>query len=247
MDHVSFESVNGKRVFCCLSEPSGPSGPSAGQKKLVIMSHGFTGSSTGPARSFVDFARLLVSEGFSVLRFDQPNSGNSEGDYIYSSFREWVETIAYLGKMYLAGGYQLALLGQSMGATASTIATSHPHLRDRVKCLLLWVPGPIINFSGDPEAVFEENGQRYKGTFWKEAEELDFFGCLDKYSGGIHLVYGEYDKLVSEELREQVSSKVRQKGQEVAILKAQGHSTWDYAVAQDVYRVQLAKLKQYFS
>jgi dienelactone hydrolase len=242
-EDVFFEMIGGKRVFCCLSEPSEPP---AGQKKLVIMSHGFTGSSTGPARSFVDFARLLVSEGFSVLRFDQPNSGNSEGDYIDSSFREWVETIAYLGKMYLERRYQLALLGQSMGATASTIATNHPHLQNRVKCLLLWAPGPITDFSGDPEAVFEESGQRYKGTFWTEARELDFFGCLAKYSGGIHLVYGEYDRLVAEELRQRVVNMVKGKGQEVAILQGQGHSTWDYEVTQGVYRAELAKLKQYF-
>lgn len=243
VDEVFFENVNGKRIFCCLS---GPSPASVSRKSLVIMSHGFTGSSTGPGRAFVDFARLLVGEGFSALRFDQPNSGNSEGDYIDSSFREWVETIAYLGKKYLEQGYQLALLGQSMGATAATIATTHPYLKDRVECLLLWVPDPKADFSGDQEAVFEEGGQKYRGSFWKEARESDFFGCLERYTGGIHLVYGEHDRYVSAELREQVTSKVEQKGQGVTTLKGQDHSPWDYAIAQDVYRMQIAKLKQHF-
>ncbi len=243
-DKVFFESANGKQIFCCLSEPTQPP---ASQKRLVIMSHGFTGSSTGPGRTFVDFARLLVREGFSVLRFDQPNSGNSEGDYIDSSFQEWVETIAYLGRKYLDQGYRLALLGQSMGATATTVATNHAYLRGRVDCILLWVPDPKSDFSGDPGATYEESGQKYRGVFWKEARESDFFGCLEKYAGGIHLVYGEHDRYVSAELRRQVAGMVQQKGQEVITLPGQDHSPWGYDVAQVVYRVQLAKLTQYLS
>ncbi|MCK4860022.1 MAG: hypothetical protein KAS87_05645, partial [Candidatus Omnitrophica bacterium] len=63
---VWFEKIDDKQVFCILSEPKQI------QNKMVIMSHGFRGSSIGPARTFVDFARLLVKNGFSVLRFDQP-------------------------------------------------------------------------------------------------------------------------------------------------------------------------------
>src|SRR3989344_3999356 len=91
-DKVYFEEVNGKKIFCVLSESE------LNQKKIVIMSHGFRGSSTGPARTFVDFQRLLNKEGFSVLRFDQPNSGNSEGDYLETSYNEWVDTVVYFAK-----------------------------------------------------------------------------------------------------------------------------------------------------
>ena len=91
-EKVYFEQVNGKQIFCDFSEPENP------QKKIVIMSHGFRGSSTGPARTFVDFQRILNKEGFSVLRFDQPNSGNSEDDYLETSYNEWVDTITYFAK-----------------------------------------------------------------------------------------------------------------------------------------------------
>ena len=95
MTIVDFETIKGKRVFNIFSESENT------KKRIVIMSHGFRASSIGPARTFVDFERILLKEGYSVLRFDQPNSGNSEGNYLKSSFNEWVDTIVYFAKKYL--------------------------------------------------------------------------------------------------------------------------------------------------
>jgi len=64
------------------------------------MNHGFRVRSIGPARTFVDFSRLLAVEGYSVLRFDQANSANSEGNYLESSFKEWVETSKFFALKY---------------------------------------------------------------------------------------------------------------------------------------------------
>lgn len=66
MRKTYFETINNKQVFCILTEPQ------TSQKRIIIMSHGFRGSSIGPARSFVDFEKLIVKDGFSLLRFDQP-------------------------------------------------------------------------------------------------------------------------------------------------------------------------------
>lgn len=154
-EKVYFEEVNGRQIFCDFSEPENP------QKKLVIMSHGFRGSSTGPARTFVDFQRILNKEGYSVLRFDQPNSGNSEGDYLETSYKKWVDTIVYFAKKYLDQGYKVALLGQSMGGAATVVATNSSELKHKIPCVLLWVPG--VNegdFNGKPEEIFEEAGQK---------------------------------------------------------------------------------------
>jgi len=240
MDSIFFEKINKKKIFCCSSEPT----PS--QKKIVIMSHGFRGSSVGPARTFVDFTRLLVSHGFSVLRFDQPNSGNSDGDYLDSSFNEWVGTITYFAKKYLDKGYEIALLGQSMGATATMIAATREELKDKIPCIILWVPDPKSTFDKPKNAIYEEGGQKYRGSFWQEARDADFFKCLREYKGGIHLVYGERDKFVSEELREQITQIVETKNQSVMVLKGQGHSDWKHDENREVYTEELKKLQKYF-
>lgn len=240
MEQVFFEKINGKKVFAALAEPEKP------QKKIIIMCHGFRGSSIGPSRTFVDFERLLLENGFSVLRFDQPGSGNSEGDYLNSSFNEWTKTVTYFAKKFLDDNYKVALLGQSMGATCVVIASASKELKDKIRCLLLWVPDPKSTVNNAIDAVYEEMGQKYRGTFRQEAKGADFFGCLEKYKGAIHLVYGEEDKFIAKDLREQVMAKVGEKGQPFMILPGQDHSPWAFDLCQKVYREELDFLQRCF-
>jgi len=237
MNSVYFEKIGLKDIFCYLAEPE----PT--QKKIVIMTHGFRGSSIGPARTFVDFERLLVANGISVLRFDQPNSGNSSGDHLDSSFNEWVNTVVYFSKKYLDAGYRVALFGQSMGATAVVAATSKAELKGKIPCVILWVPDPKTDYDEASNDIYEENGQKYRGNFFEEAKNTDFFQCLKKFSGNIHLVYGENDRFISPELRDRVIEQVKSKNQSVILLKNQNHSPWDYDAIQPVYLEGLKLIK----
>ena len=248
---VQFEFVNGKKVFTIFSEPDG------GSKKLIIMNHGFKGSSVGASRSYVQFTRLLVENGFSVLRFDQPGSGNSEGDFATSSFTEWVATTVHFSKAYLDQGYQVALLGHSMGATAALVAATQPELENKIPLLLLWAPDPKSNpeewfmktarLIDASRQVFEESGQRFSASYWQEVLDADFFKCLEKYQGTIHLVYGETDSFVSEKLRNRVIDGVTTKKQEVLILPGQDHMQWEYESCADVFEAELALVRKTFS
>lgn len=237
---VNFETINGKRIFRILTEPEESS------KKIVIMSHGFRGTSIGPARTFVDFEKLLLKERFSVLRFDQPCGGNSEGEYLDSSFIEWINTTNYFAEKYLSQGYKVALLGQSMGATITMVVAGQEKLKDKIPCIILWVPDAKSEVNVEADKVYEEGGQKYKGRFWLEAKEAGFFDALENYPGGIHLVYGENDKYVSEELRKQTIEVVKSKNQPHMILSGQDHSSWDYDEAQKVYKEEVNFLKKYF-
>jgi len=233
-----FEKIREKKVFVCLSQVE------TDKKKMVVMSHGFRGSSIGPARNFVDFQRFLNENGYSVLRFDQPNSGNSDGDYVDSSFNEWVDTTTYFAKKYLDLGYKVGLLGQSMGASTTVVASARPEIAGKIDCMLLWVPDPETDFEGIIDEIGEEGGQRYRNEFWKEAMDADFFGCLDKFNGKIHLVYGEKDRYVSLKLRKETIKLIQEKGQTVKILKGQDHSPWDYDLTWEVYKEELEVLKK---
>jgi len=240
MEKVYFEVVKNKKIFCYLSEPTKT------QNKIVIMAHGFRGDNSGPARQFVDFQRLLNKNGFSVLRIDLPNSGNSDGDYLDVSYDEWVNTIVYFANNYLNQNYKVALLGQSMGAAATVIATSKDELKDRIPCILLWVPG--VNdgdFKGGYDEIFEEAGQKYKGKFWIEAHNADFFKSLSEYKGGIHLVYGEKDRYINQGLRDKVIRLVKENDQSFMILKGQDHSPWEFNLVQNVYKEELEILEKY--
>ncbi len=238
MKQVFFKEVQGKKIFCYYSKPN------LTTKKIVIMSHGFRSTNVGPARQFIDFQKILNKEGFAVLRFDQPNSGNSEGDYIDSSFNEWINTIVYFAKKYLDLGYKVSLLGQSMGATATVAATNNQKIKDKIPCILLWVPDPETVVTTKADEVYEEGGQKYKGSFWHEAKDSNFFQCLTDYMGKIHLVYGEVDRYVERKLMDKTIKIVKDKGQGVMILKGQDHSPWEFDLVQKVYQQELAKLKE---
>ena len=240
-DKLAFESINGKKVFCLFSAPEGAA------RRLVIMCHGFKGISTGPARAFVDFSSLLVQHGYSTLRFDQPNSGNSDGPFLESSFSEWVDTIVMLAEKYQKKGYEVTLLGQSMGATAVTVASRRVRLNEGVAALLLWVPDPITTFDGDPAAIYEEGGQKYRGQFWQEAKEADFFSALEQFRGRVHLVYGDSDNFVDAELRERVQHVTRARGDEVLVLEGEGHSGWHEDAVRGVFAREIEMLNEWIS
>ncbi len=238
---VFFEMFDGQRVFCSLSEPS------TSQKKMVIMSHGFRGTSVGPARTFVDFENILLADGYSVLRYDQIGCGNSDGDFLHVSYTQWVSTLVFLTQKYLHLGYQIALLGHSMGGSATVVATAQPQLKDKIPCIILWAPGVNDSeFVTDAETMYEEAGQKYYGKFWNESRGSDFFARLGEYAGGIYLVYGENDKYMKEELRNKVIAVIQEKGEEYTILKGQDHASWQYDVSQEVYVSALRKLQSCF-
>ena len=238
---ATLETIDDHVIFTLLSEPDVPTG------RLVIMAHGFRGNSTGPARSFVNFERRLIEAGYSCLRFDQPGSGNSTGDFAESSFNTWVETLAYLTGRYLHSGFRVALLGQSMGATAAMVAAARPELRDQVPCVLLWVPDPKTGFVASNSSEFqEEEGQLYPERFWAEARDAGFFTSVAQYPGGLHLVYGEHDRYVSPEDKRSVIDAVRATGGELLELPGEDHSPWAYASAQRVFDAQLSFLNRHF-
>ncbi len=233
---VFFEEIDSKKVFTVTDLV-------AGSKKLVLMSHGFRGDSCGPARQFVDFSTLLNNNGISAVRFDQPCSGNSQGDYLHSSFNEWIKTTTYFAKKYLQAGYKVILMGQSMGASTSVIASAQPESRGKIPALLLWVPDPKSTIRINPEKKYEEDGQKYYGTFWQEAGESDFFTCFKQFIGKIHLVYGENDRYIKPELRQQVINLANEKGAQIEILAGEDHSPWKHTNAQEIMKKHLHLIK----
>ncbi len=240
-EKVYFETINNKKIFCTLLEPEN------NQKKMVIMNHGFRGSSIGTARTFVDFSRLLGKEGYSVLRFDQANSANSEGDYINSSFKEWVETTKYFSLKYLSLGYQIALLGHSMGGATVIAVSVEAQLNGLIKCILLWTPGDYDpKYNVEAEKTYEEKGQQYKGKFWQEVGDYKIKDCLRQFKGGIHLVFGESDKYISEKSRNEFKKIVKAKGEDFLLLPGQDHSDWEFKWAWKIYQEEIQKLKKYF-
>ncbi len=50
----------------------------------------------------------------------------------------------------------------------------------------------------DADAWVEEDGQRVRGAFWREAEAIDFLRCLQRLDAPAYMVFGTADHLISE-------------------------------------------------
>ena len=166
-DLLSIE-LDGKRLAAVLHH--------APTRDIVIFCHGFRGTKIGPSRFFVRAARKLADHGICSLRFDQYGSGDSAGDFMDSSFDDWVASIIGLGNRYIGLGYRVGLVGQSMGGAAVIAAAAA--LGNHLSSAVLWAPDPSVDQYEGTDDWSEEGGERVQGRYWREAHEA---GLIDHY------------------------------------------------------------------
>lgn len=113
-------------------------------QKLVILSHGFTGSKSESGRLFISLARRLASDGLNVLRFDFMGSGDSSGDFFDMTPNTEIADLLSVWQWARKRGYkEIGLLGFSYGA-AVTVCAAHQIGEDScLKTVVTWsgVPG----------------------------------------------------------------------------------------------------------
>ena len=236
MELTQFETINNHKIATIFHD--------SGSKNIVIFCHGFRSSTIGPNRFFVRMARQLEKNGISSLRFDQYGSGNSEGDFINSSFNDWVKTIEILVQKYTKRGYKVALLGQSMGGAAVLVAGSN--LQEIVSCIVAWVPDASIdapNIIGD---YHEESGQRVEWKFWIEAHSANIVKHFKNTVIPEYVFFADNDQYVSQENQNALRAVV-QSTQKIEVLKGYTHSGWSYDEASSVINKSVEFIMQNFS
>lgn len=222
---ISSRSINGHEIATVFHD--------ADIKKIVIFCHGYRGTSVGPSRFFVIVARKLAEAGISSLRFDQYCSGNSEGDFFNSSFLDWVKTTQELTNDYQSKGFQVALLGQSMGG--ATVIDVASQMKD-LTCVVAWVPDPNVEeFEWPENGIIEEGGQTVKATYWQEAHGEKIADKLAKVNAPTYIVQCTEDEYVSKENREAIIKNLRPNHKEVTF-EGYKHSAWTYAQTDAVIK-----------
>lgn len=223
METTETRQINGHNIACANVD--------AGSKTIVIFCHGFRSSTIGPNRFFVRASRLLAEHSISSVRFDQYGSGNSEGDFVDSSFDDWMETTKVLAEEYLAKGYRVALFGQSMGgATVIGVGASLPKL----SAIVSWVPDPNVeDFIPSESGIFEEGGQNVQCDFWQEAHDARIAEKLASVKAPTYIVQCSDDEFVSEENHKAIEDNARPH-HTVEMFKGRKHSSWSYDDATDI-------------
>ncbi len=223
METVSFVAVNGHNIFTSLCD--------VGSKDIVIFAHGYRGTSVGPNRFFVRAARKLADRGISSLRFDQYGSGNSEGDFIDSSFTDWIETTVSLAKKYQSLGYRVSLFGQSMGG--STVLCAGAQLPE-ISCIVSWVPDASIDeFVPSETGIIEESGQIVRNRFWQEAHYAEVYERLTEIKAPTYIVQCSEDEYISAANHEAIARNA-QPNHTVEMFDGYKHSSWSYDASEEI-------------
>jgi dienelactone hydrolase len=218
-EQASIEYINGHKIALYYTKAASNS------KSVVIFCHGFRSSSIGPNRFFVRAAREFAWLGVDTIRFDQYGSGNSEGDFLDSSFNDWIATTVALCRKYLDKGYRVCLFGQSMGgSTVIAVAAQIPE----ICCVVSWVPDPSVDeYDSAGLSYHEECGERVGNRFWLEAHEAHIPKALTSAAMPMYIVQCGDDEYVSPENHEAITSHTLSH-HVVDMYEGYLHSRWTY-------------------
>jgi pimeloyl-ACP methyl ester carboxylesterase len=225
----AFQDVRGHRIAAVHHEPDPPS------QRIVVMAHGFKSSKIGPSRYFVPLARSLAARGIAAFRFDQPGSGDSSGDFDDSSFAAWIDTIEHFARHFIDAGNEVALLGQSMGGAATLAAADR--LGSAIRGVALWSPGVMLEFDASrTEGEWtEEDGQRVRWDFWREAASVDTLAIARRMAVPLYAVFGTADDYITgDEMRAFAAAAPPHAN--VRIIEDLPHSAWPHDQRTQILR-----------
>ena len=98
--------------------------PSLQGESVIIMVHGADGNRADPGVGMLDIASGLVEHGYSVLMFDLRGHGESEGNRVSAGYYEKRDLLGAVDYVKERGHEQIGVLGFSLGAATTIIATA---------------------------------------------------------------------------------------------------------------------------
>jgi len=234
-EQLLYCDLDGRRIAAAWHHAPG--------KRIVVFCHGFRGDKLGPNRCFVRLARRLQAAAIGSLRFDQHGSGDSQGDFVDSSFDDWVRTTVALARGFLRDGYQVALLGQSMGGTAALVAAAE--LGSDLASVVAWMPDPSVDPPAPEGEFMEEGGQRVRWDYWREAHAANAPTRFREILAPTLVFFATDDAYVSPDNREALIRGHRPH-QRIELLEGHAHSAWTYDQAERIIRQTGAFLQSHF-
>lgn len=144
----------------------------ADPEKIVVLSHGFTGTKVESGRLFVTLARELARAGITALRFDFMGSGDSSGEfYDMSPNTEIADLLDVIDWTQRRKYRRLGLLGLSMGGAVSICAAAQsPAVR--VLATLSTVPH-FLTWRSEPQQKFAKDPMRPGRKFYRDRPKPD--------------------------------------------------------------------------
>lgn len=230
----------------------------AAQSRYVIISHCFTCSRQ--TLTTARLARVLSQYGIACLRFDFTGLGDSAGSFADTTFHSMVDDIACAAD-FLAQHYQppQALIGHSMGGTASLVASQLPRdsllaLRSLVTLAAPAEPQHVLHHFGGAMpllrqgqmAQIEVAGQLYpvKPAFVEDVESFDMRARMQHCQLPILAISAADDQLVGADAAQAIVA-YTQAEHELLQIESAGHLFSDRAHAQQLADAVFDWLQRY--
>ena len=106
--------------------------PATNSNRIVIMVHGGTGHRADPRFKMLDVASDLVKYGYNILMFDLRGHGESDGNRISAGYYEKRDLLGAVDYVKSRGFEHIGVLGFSMGASTTILATAESNDIDAV-------------------------------------------------------------------------------------------------------------------
>ncbi|OZF39562.1 alpha/beta hydrolase [Rhodococcus sp. 14-2483-1-2] len=176
----------------------------------ILIVHGFSDSSVGPQRLFVQTSRQLAKAGAFVRAYDRLGHGVSDGEFEDITLRDEVEQVSsMIEALGTDRSAPVHIVAHSLGAVESAIAAArHP---DLVATLTLWSPAGVVvdditvehEIQGQPLDTVAQNGGLDFGGMWlgqafidDVRDGLDVYDAAAGYSGPVDIIHGTDDQIV---------------------------------------------------
>lgn len=194
-----------------------------GPHPVIVLFHGFTGSRDElPVKDtdeglFSRAARIFAERGFASLRIDFRGSGESEGEWVNTTFSGQISDAAkavdYVAKLDDIDDDRIGLFGYSQGGLVASSVAAHD---SRIKSVVLLAPvaNPPATYAtvlGQEtlDAALNSEGEPVTGTlpwgaettlnpaFFKELYEIDPIAEITNYGGPLMVIVGTEDTIVA--------------------------------------------------
>lgn len=148
-EKIDFIHIKNEKIFTVFHIPD-----TTDVKKAFVFIHPFAEEKLWSHRVYVSFARELASQGYYVARFDFRGHGDSDGDFVDSTFEKHIQDIDGVIN-HLKVKYQIndiSLFGLRLGAS---LATAYASSKDEITNLILW--DPVLNGERYMQEILRSN------------------------------------------------------------------------------------------
>lgn len=222
---VNYTDSQGKRISLAgkLYRPAAP-----GKYPAVILCHGFNGHHTDfplECTTFTGFGYVCCAFDFCGAQVNGLSSGRTASEYTpYTMVEDLKAVIADLRRQDFVGE-QIFLFGGSQGGFVAGLAAADPEIRDQVAGLAMYYPALCIpeNWHGAPEQETELMGYSIGADYIRSLQDLDPYVILPNYPGGVCIVCGDQDMLVTMDYIQRAVDAYGKDRVDLTVLPGAGH------------------------